>query len=182
MHGDDAQTVDASALHRYARIQALRHGAGDESSPLFLERLDQWLLLRDERVEPRRLTSNPIDDGVLLRSRGDGTHKLANIGHVDRLMRRTHDESLELGAHGSECVKQEFRAQVGTTNPVDEVLRRRHVGAHDGGEPDGGCTRKHHRPRRQQPRHRIHEANLADLLVGFKHCLYAIIAELPHVG
>ena len=60
------QPLDAGVLHGDVRVEALGDGAGDEGGALLLEQLDQPLLLRHQRIDPRRLPVEEGGDGVLL--------------------------------------------------------------------------------------------------------------------
>ena len=60
------QPLDAGVLHGDVRVEALGDGAGDEGGALLLEQLDQPLLLRHQRIDPRRLPVEEGGDGALL--------------------------------------------------------------------------------------------------------------------
>ncbi len=59
----------AAVLHWRGGVEALRHGVADDGAALLLERGDQRLLLRHQRVDPRRLGVEEGGDGALF---GDG--------------------------------------------------------------------------------------------------------------
>src|SRR5437867_12297998 len=61
-----SQPLDARVLHGDVRVEALGDGAGDEGGALLLEQLDQPLLLRHQRIDPRRLPVKESGDGALL--------------------------------------------------------------------------------------------------------------------
>src|SRR2546429_8629137 len=66
MRGDVPQTPNAGVLHGDGRIETLGDGAGDEGGALFLQQLDQPLLLRHERIDPLSLPVEEGGDGALL--------------------------------------------------------------------------------------------------------------------
>src|SRR5439155_7059808 len=66
MRGDVPQTPNAGVLHGDVRVEALGDGAGDEGGALFLQQLDQPLLLRHERIDPLSLPVEEGGDGALL--------------------------------------------------------------------------------------------------------------------
>src|SRR5205823_13538661 len=60
------QPLDAGVLHGGVRVEALGDGAGDEGGAPLPEQLDQPLLLRHQRIDPRRLPVEEGGDGAFL--------------------------------------------------------------------------------------------------------------------
>ena len=60
-----SKPLDAGVLHGDVGVEALGDGVGDQGGALFLEQLDQPLLLRHQRIDLRRLPVEEPRDQLL---------------------------------------------------------------------------------------------------------------------
>jgi hypothetical protein len=80
---DLAQPFGAGVLHGDVRVEALGNSPGDESGALLLEQLDQPLLLRQQPINPRRLSVEEDRDRFLIVRRGYYDPSLLDVFCVD---------------------------------------------------------------------------------------------------
>ena len=91
------QPLDSRILHAWVRFEALGDGAGNEGSALLLEQFDHPLLLRHQRIDPRRLPVEEGGDGVLLGLSGHEQGHPLQVFELHRLSNATAEAVEDLG-------------------------------------------------------------------------------------